>query len=459
NNYYVKAGETITLGYTFNNAEVNLLWGAIVTGNTGFNDLLLLVIKDSFGNIIQGPQLITSSEQLSLRTTGSGTYSYTAATSGAYEFSWIVVNGSNDARDSSVTLTSPNNNPVAVVDLNVTASMLTANPTDTLNITISGVPTNAFLSAGTRNAAGVWTLTAEQLQHLQLIHDAAGSYNLTITAVATDPSGYSTTISKSMLVNVDNIASSAANFYDGTNANDTMSYTSDTTGHVYSAGDGNDIINAGSGNDYIYGGAGNDTINAGAGNDIVYGGDGNDTIIGGDGNDILFGEAGIDNLMGGAGNDTLYGGRGNDTLNGGLGNDMLFGGTGDDILTGGGGIDTFVWLSGDDTGGAITGTAKDTITDFKANPVATSTDASILNLSDLLSGEHLNSNSLDNYLNISASGGSTTIKVDPTGAAGFDAPSQTIVLSNVDLTAVFSTTNSHDIINHLITNGNLITGQ
>ena len=195
----------------------------------------------------------------------------------------------------------------------------------------------------------------------------------------------------------------------------------------------NSDINGTAGNDVIYGDSHNRVINAGSGDDYVYGGSGNELIFGG------------------ANNDHLFGGAGNDTINGGAGNDVIQGGQGNDILTGGGGIDIFVWKSGDDLGGAT-----DTITDFKANPVATATDASVLNLSDLLIGEHLNANSLDNYLNITKTGSDTTIKIDPTGHDPINAATQTIVLQGVDLTAN-NTITSHDIINTLITNGNLIT--
>ncbi|HDV5759464.1 TPA: type I secretion C-terminal target domain-containing protein, partial [Legionella pneumophila] len=155
-----------------------------------------------------------------------------------------------------------------------------------------------------------------------------------------------------------------------------------------------------------------------------------------------------------ANNPELNGGNGNDILHGTTGNDFIRGGQGNDTMTGGGGVDTFFWLSGDDDGGV------DTITDFKANPVDKSSDASVLNLSDLLSDADLETNSLDNYLNVSTTEeGDTAIKVDPNGNGNFDAPAQTIILEDVDLTAVFATNNSHDIVNQMIANGNLIVEQ
>jgi len=293
------------------------------------------------------------------------------------------------------------------------------------------------------------------LHNAQMIYGTAGTYNLTFTATAMDTSGNTNSATRTMSVTIDSIASTAANEHAGTAGDDSQSFNAENTGRYFSGFDGNDTFVAGSGSDLMYGGAGNDNLTGGAGNDVIRGGIGNDTLNGGNGNDLLFGELGADNLIGNESNDILYGGLANDTLSGGAGNDFLIGGQGNDTMTGGTGIDTFMWMSGDDAGKAT-----DTITDFKANPVGTSTSASILNLSDLLTGEHADANSLDSYLNITASGSSTTIKVDPSGAGDFSNASasqtQTIVLQGVNLTTVFATTSSHDIINHLITNGNLI---
>ncbi|HBP6859604.1 TPA: type I secretion C-terminal target domain-containing protein, partial [Legionella pneumophila] len=157
-------------------------------------------------------------------------------------------------------------------------------------------------------------------------------------------------------------------------------------------------------------------------------------------------------LNGGEGNDILNGTTGNDIMKGGSGNDTITGGQGNDIMTGGGGIDTFIWTAEDDNKGGV-----DKITDFKPNPVDKSSDASVLNLSDLFSDVNLDSKSLDSYLNVSKTeNGDTEIKVDPKGNGNFEAPAQTIVLQDVDLTAVFSTHNSHEILNQLIAQGNLV---
>ncbi|MEQ1529143.1 MAG: type I secretion C-terminal target domain-containing protein, partial [Methylococcales bacterium] len=179
--------------------------------------------------------------------------------------------------------------------------------------------------------------------------------------------------------------------------------------------------------------------------DALVGNAGNDILSGAAGDDILLGGAGNDNLSGNAGDDSLYGGEGIDTLSGGAGKDTLSGGLGNDILTGGPGADIFVWNAGE--------TGTDTITDFAAGVGKDS-----LNLADLLQGEHSDSGSLSSFLSFSydTSNQATTITIDADKVAQGNNQTQTIVLQNVDLTAG-GTLSNIDIINSLLTNGNLQT--
>ncbi len=56
---------------------------------------------------------------------------------------------------------------------------------DVVSLKISGVPTGATLSAGTRNSDGSWTLTPAQLSGLTLTAGAAATASLTVTATNT----------------------------------------------------------------------------------------------------------------------------------------------------------------------------------------------------------------------------------------------------------------------------------
>ena len=122
--------------------------------------------------------------------------------------------------------------------------------------------------------------------------------------------------------------------------------------------------------------------------------------------------------------------------------------SGNDILTGGTGSDIFHWNTGD--------TGQDTITDFSKGPVGSGGD--VLNLTDLLQGEHQTVASLADggYLSFSYSGGNTTITIDANGTTGVGGSGQTIVLQGVDLTAG-NTLSAQDIVTNLLNDHQLKT--
>lgn len=155
---------------------------------------------------------------------------------------------------------------------------------------------------------------------------------------------------------------------------------------------------------------------------------------------VLKAGAGADTLIGSTNSELLSGGDGNDVLVAGTGNDILVGGPGDDILTGGGGGDGFVWRAAD--------TGLDTVTDFTAG-----VRGDVLDLADILEGEHATAASLGSYLSFSFDGHNTTITIDSDGE-GPAAPAQSIVLQSVDLTGNNTLTNAA-IISNLLNDGNL----
>ncbi|MBL7480416.1 tandem-95 repeat protein [Legionella bononiensis] len=184
----------------------------------------------------------------------------------------------------------------------------------------------------------------------------------------------------------------------------------------------------------------------------LHGSTGNDFIYGGDGNDLIFGNEG---------NDHLYGGKGDDTIIGGTGDDVIRGGMGNDTMTGGGGNDIFVFDKAD----IGNEPAIDTITDFKlGNGGDASGDKSTLDLTDLFKDSTLSSNSLDSLLQISTvrneatNQTDTVIKTDPTGGAHFNASPETIVLSGVDVVSVYGTSDSAELINHMLAANVLVMG-
>ena len=242
-------------------------------------------------------------------------------------------------------------------------------------------------------------------------------------------------------------------------------------------GSGNDTLNGNAGNDILLGGAGNDSLNGGEGNDILVGGAGNDTLNGGSGNDTasyldstagvtvtvngnnqITGGAGTDslsnmeNLIGSMFNDSLTGDgnanvlsglAGNDILIGGGGDDMLIGGAGSDTMTGGSGKDTFKW-SAADAGGT------DVIKDF-----TTGTGGDVLDISELLTGEHADKTSLDAYLTFTSGPGTgkSTLTIDLDGS-GSGSTTHVIQFDSIDLT-LGGSRSDQTIIEDLLNQGNL----
>ena len=180
---------------------------------------------------------------------------------------------------------------------------------------------------------------------------------------------------------------------------------------------------------------------------------GNGTLTGTSGDDFILGGSGTDTLNGGDGNDLLVGGAGTDTLNGGNGNDILVGGQGNDIMDGGTGSDTFVF-GGLDNLGTTTG---DIINNFSTGATGPGNQGDVLDLSELLQGEHsTGGGNLDSYLTFAKDGANnnTVVTVHVDGTAG--GATQTITLQGIDLTAN-NLVSSHDIIQNLLAAGNLKT--
>ena len=145
--------------------------------------------------------------------------------------------------------------------------------------------------------------------------------------------------------------------------------------------------------------------------------------------------------------------EGSSTFTGTADAEVIQGSGGNDTLTGGADSDTFKWT--------LNETGADRITDFNLAPVASGGD--VLDLKDLLVGEHATSGSLDALLNFSVSGSGTLITVVDTNAdvAGNTA-GPTILLANVSYAALQAYTGitgatEADIINKLLQAGNLKT--
>ncbi|MEO5374635.1 MAG: cadherin-like domain-containing protein, partial [Alphaproteobacteria bacterium] len=309
------------------------------------------------------------------------------------------------------------------VPLDLSAAAVDIDGSETVSVTVLGVPAGSSLSAGTYNAAsGAWTLSRADLDGLSLTTTDASDVTLTVTATSREASNGSTSSASNTLTvhftstadGNDVLSGGLGNDeLHGNGGNDILNYSADATWGsgwgaldvgspgVNGTGEFYGITGMNQSRDLFDGGAGTDTLVMGNGNDAVFlddpynhpntqahiqdvevivAGDGNDvvdmtsdrfsygkvTILGGDGNDVLWGNAGADKIEGGTGNDNLKGGAGNDSLLGGDGNDLLNGESGNDLLNGGGGTDTATYYSGaavsvDLAAGTATGQGSDTL--------------------------------------------------------------------------------------------------
>lgn len=269
------------------------------------------------------------------------------------------------------------------VAIDIAASLADLDGSETLTVSISGIPAGASLSAGQDLGSGTWLLGAGDLAGLTLTLAGATDVTLAVTATATEQNGASA--STSLEVDVS-----------------------------FESASGNDVIHGGAGNDVMHGGHGVDILDmrdapVGVGVYLYSGlalGDGFDTFtsiegvwgsrfgdqlhgdsnanlfLAGDGGDQVFAYDGDDFVDGGAGSDQLYGGGGNDTLRDGSGSDSVFGEAGNDTFVvasdtssdyfnGGSGIDTIdfsqstVAISIDLDNHHARGTAKDQVFDFE----------------------------------------------------------------------------------------------
>ena len=92
--------------------------------------------------------------------------------------------------DTTTTVTGSDTIDPDFVTLDIAASLVDTDGSESLTVVISGVPAGAALSAGSDNGDGTWTLGPADLPGLTLFppEDFSGSFQLTVTATATDGS-------------------------------------------------------------------------------------------------------------------------------------------------------------------------------------------------------------------------------------------------------------------------------
>lgn len=332
--------------------------------------------------------------------------------------------------------------PGTTVALDIAASLNDADGSETLTVTIDGVPGDATLSAGTDLGGGSWQLSQGDLAGLTLTLAEPQDLTLQVTATATEANGSTETVTQQLQLPASTFGGD--DVIAGGEGNDTIYGGAGTDTVDYSGSDGSVVVNLevgvgiGEGIDQIYGveniigsgssdvlvgDSGNNVITGGAGNDVIDGGSGIDTASyagassgvsvdlqtgqarGGAGSDKLHN---IENLVGSDNNDQLSGNSLDNVIEGGAGDDKLSGGRGNDILSGGEGADTFTFKKSDVVSGSDH-YGVDRITDFGAGDR--------LDFGDLLSG--VKYDDLSDVIHATVTEEGTLLSIDIKGYSGF----------------------------------------
>ncbi|MEW6438247.1 MAG: calcium-binding protein [Pseudomonadota bacterium] len=146
---------------------------------------------------------------LNVTSTATETDGSTASTSAKLA---IAIAGA--ATAPALTVQNASGNAGSAIALNITSALTATDGTENLAINISGLPSGASLSAGTRNSDGSWTLSASQLAGLSLVAPPAGSFagtaTLTVTATAAETDGSTASTSANLAVAIGGEATAPA---------------------------------------------------------------------------------------------------------------------------------------------------------------------------------------------------------------------------------------------------------
>ncbi|MCB1449639.1 MAG: type I secretion C-terminal target domain-containing protein, partial [Nitratireductor sp.] len=386
------------------------------------------------------------------------------------------------------TLDSSGNEDTAIALGGLSATLVDIDGSETLSVTISGVPDGAILSAGANNGDGSWTIPAAALATLSMTppHNFSGVLSLTLNAYSLEANGATSIASSVFDVTVNPVADSAVitplpqtgdegepialnlNIQPGDINGSGIGENPAETVLMTLTGLGTQLVPTASGGSFTDNGGGSWTFTGtvAEANTVAIISDGlsgNHTVgvsvamvdgiatgtsvtgnvvltINPVADQVLTGSALGETLSGAGGNDTidglggadlLNGGAGADTINGGAGADQITGGLGADTLTGGLDNDTFIWQGIDILSGAT-----DTITDFNVG------ENDVLDLSNLLTAFNPGTDVITDFVNLSVSGADTVVQIDQSGSASFSVDVVTLQgVTGLDLATLYTNGN------------------
>ena len=147
----------------------------------------------------------------------------------------------------------------ATFALEIEAALTDLDGSEALSVTLDGMPGDATLSAGVRQADGTWLLSSSDLPGLKMTAPTTAGFEVKVIATAIEANGDTASSSAAVIVSFDH---------------------SGLENDVIDGADGNDVIDGGTGNDHLAGGHGDDRFiqRAGDGSDVISGGEGHDVV-------------------------------------------------------------------------------------------------------------------------------------------------------------------------------------
>ncbi len=114
-----------------------------------------------------------------------------------------------------LTVTAASGNEHAAIPLNVASALVDTDGSETLSITVGGLPAGAVLSSGTDLGGGKWRLTPAQLNGLTVISPVSGNFPLSVTATSKETSNGSTaTTVRPLMLSLNSITPKVAGLFD-----------------------------------------------------------------------------------------------------------------------------------------------------------------------------------------------------------------------------------------------------
>lgn len=126
----------------------------------------------------------------------------------------VVPETDNDAADPTLAANDITGNEDSAIALDIDVALADTDGSETLSVTIDGVPSGAVLSAGTDNGNGVWTIDPADVEGLTITPAANSNddFNLTVTATSTEENGGDTsTATQTFSVDVVGVADGPTN--------------------------------------------------------------------------------------------------------------------------------------------------------------------------------------------------------------------------------------------------------